>query len=206
MKDASKPDLEARIKAYYDSHHAPGAIHGRITQAIQEGELGNKVHGSGSAWRSGATWKWGLAGSLAAVMALLIFAGPPLWRATRYADLRAIAGEIALNHHKQLAPEFQIDRFADLAAAMPKLDFALIEPDRIRTHGQVLVGGRYCSIGGSLAVQMRLRDQAGRDMTLYEFVVPAHANLSEQSLKVDDVVVDIWFERGIVCGLARSQR
>ncbi|MCG8607291.1 hypothetical protein MJD09_20205 [bacterium] len=205
MRNLHQPDLETRIKAYYDSQQAPAAVRRWVTQAIQEGESGRTVGRRKSVQSFGSRWKWALGGALAAVIAIMILFDPQLWRVTSQPEAESIAGEIALNHKKQLDPEFQTDRYTDLAVAMPKLDFAVIQPGRIQSGGYRLLGGRYCSIGGSLAVQMRLRDQTGRPLTLYQFIAPAGMNLSDQSISVAGVLVDIWLERGVACGLATDE-
>lgn len=117
-----------------------------------------------------------------------------------------VAAEIALNHGKQLAIEVPADSFGELAAAMPKLGFAPIRAQQLSKSRYALVGARYCSIGGSIAVQVRLIHE-GRAYTLYQWRDdPAFALMRERSVDVEGVRVVLWREGGLIMGLAGPLR
>ncbi len=116
-----------------------------------------------------------------------------------------VAAEIALNHGKQLAIEVPADSFGELAAAMPKLGFAPIRAQQLPKSCYALVGARYCSIGGSIAVQVRLIHE-GRAYTLYQWREDsAFALMRESSIDVEGVRVVLWREGGLIMGLAGPQ-
>lgn len=119
---------------------------------------------------------------------------------------RQVAAEIALNHNKQLSPEFETADMAELRTSMDKLDFAPVDPQRLQDGDYFLVGARYCSIGSTLAVQLRMTDDLGRPYTLYQFRdSEAFADLTAATLDVDGVRVTLWRESGLVLGLAQPR-
>ncbi|MEE9128897.1 MAG: hypothetical protein V3T84_02685 [Phycisphaerales bacterium] len=116
-----------------------------------------------------------------------------------------VASEIALNHNKQLPPEFLVTEFSDLCAAMSKLGFTPVRPQRFTDAQYELVGARYCSIGGSNAALIQLRDDAGRVLTLYEFrEEKSFESIHEADLDVNGVRVILWREADLIMGLAGS--
>lgn len=116
---------------------------------------------------------------------------------------QAAAAEIARNHNKRLNVEFQAAAFDALERQMEKLDFALLEPFRVKQRGLRLIGARYCSIQGQPAAQIRLKDKDGRPCTLYESAaVPAFAGIPETRVEVSGVRVELWQESGLLMGLA----
>ena len=113
-----------------------------------------------------------------------------------------VAEEIALNHSKHLKPVFFGVGYGALGSQMAKLDFELVTPAQLQ--GFELVGGRYCSIRGKIAAQIKLTDEAGREHTLY--VVSARGellNVQEREQVFGDVVVTTWREGDLLFGLAR---
>lgn len=116
---------------------------------------------------------------------------------------RQVASEIALNHNKQLPPEFLVTEFSDLCTAMSKLGFTPVQPQRFTDAQYELVGARYCSIGGSNAALIQLKDDAERVLTLYEFRADkSFESIDEADLDVNGVRVILWREADLIMGLA----
>ncbi len=113
--------------------------------------------------------------------------------------------EIALYHREQLAPDVYADDYQALKAALDRVDFALNPPLAIRDRYQ-LVGGRYCSLLGHLAVQIKLRDpDSGGLHTLYTTALTERlAKVSNQDIRRDGVHIALWKERGVLFALARN--
>lgn len=114
-----------------------------------------------------------------------------------------VAKEIVLNHNKRLALEFLSETYVDLGDQMSKLDFSLVRSKKIDAQSFRVIGGRYCSIQGDLAAQIKLQDEAGRIYTLYQTA------LTEDLLKLevgerqqDGLKVKLWREAGLLFGLA----
>lgn len=169
----------------------------------------NKFFSRGAA-TSRRTW---LAGAVLLAVGLL---------ASQYFDLRLenkahlIAAEVARNHIKLKPLDVASSSFTDVQTYFDQLDFALI-PSRLKHIDPVLadnrlIGGRYCSIQGVTAAQLRYRTNGGAaarssTMTLYQaaYEPELHGDLpiSEQGdipVYVAEKGLDIylWVERGIL--------
>lgn len=144
----------------------------------------------------------------AAVIVAVIFSTSLMVRYTaednRWA-LRA-AQEVALNHKKRLSTEFHGADYDSLRLQMSKLDFVLTAPARLRESGLRPVGARYCSIQGHLAAQIKLKDNQGREYTLYQTHLPSPtATFSASDYMVDGVRIQEWQEAGLFFALAASE-
>jgi hypothetical protein len=118
---------------------------------------------------------------------------------------RAVASEI-LGHDRRKEPiDFPAASFDALQGAMPKLDFALVEPRRLKEEGLRLVGARYCSIRGGLAAQIKLRGANGEIRNLYQAPIrPRLRALAGGEIDVDGARVTIWREGNVMLGMARG--
>ena len=68
--------------------------------------------------------------------------------------------EAALNHQTKLQVEYDDSDLVALAASMERLDFDLVLPERL-AKGHTVLGGRYCTLAGNLAVHLRLQPHQG---------------------------------------------
>ena len=140
------------------------------------------------------------------LLLLIVPISIPLYQTTAlrtYALQTVVAQEIALNHHKQLALEFQANNYQQLNTQMKKLDFQLVASANPALDTLTIIGARYCSIQGHLAAQIRLRDPQDQQYTLYQTTLPRsmlsqlHANQI-----IDNVEVTQWSENNTFYGLA----
>ncbi len=195
----ARDNLDARLRAHYRREHlAPDALARLRSLAPSPGR--RRLPRAAIA---AATVL--LLATLATVGGVLLFQQfqPDPWRQLA----RSAADEIALNHNKNLAVEFEARRFRELDAPMAKLDFALVPPACMDREGLRLGGARYCHIGGRIAAQIRLTDPQDERLTLYEFRPGAdHEGLEETSFDIAGVRVTVWLESGLVMGLARPLR
>ena len=116
-----------------------------------------------------------------------------------------VAQEVAMNHNKALTVEYQTGSYETLSQQMDKLDFSLRAPSHTSLEGFSLVGGRYCSIQGQLAAQIKLVDSTGQILTLYQ--TRAEKPLSvvgKEHVQLDQVDIRLWEEQGLLFALARS--
>ena len=80
----------------------------------------------------------------------------------------SVLREIAMNHRKGLAVEVAADRYDLIQEKLDRLGFPVRPGDAGLLSGYELVGGRYCSINGGLAAQLKVRDRDTADLlTLY---------------------------------------
>ncbi len=141
---------------------------------------------------------------LAAVAATLVlgFGFLHFYLTERDTAMRVLA-EIAMNHKKQLAVEVTADNFVDIGRALEQLEFQVPRPERLLA-GFELFGGRYCSIQGNLAAQLKLRDpENGAVHTLYVTgLTSGLAGVADGTAIHDGVEITLWHEKDVFFGLA----
>jgi hypothetical protein len=114
-----------------------------------------------------------------------------------------VAREIAMNHERALQPDIVCESYETLLARMGKLDFAPREPERLAGGDYTLIGARYCSLLGNIAVQLRLQDKDGRNLTLYQARDgDAFDNVRATETRLDGIRIQLWREGGLIVGLA----
>jgi hypothetical protein len=130
-----------------------------------------------------------------------------------HALLEAIAVEVVDNHLKLKPLEVESGSLRDVLGYFDRLEFQLLESPRIAGNaGDQLLGGRYCSIQGIDAAQLRVASADGELSTWYEAILPAEK--LEKIPDMDDgdepsvfvvkgLQVRIWQEQGIVFAQAR---
>ncbi len=153
-------------------------------------------------------------GWVASAAAVLIVAGLAfLWQPFERDVVRRIADEVAANHFKRRPLEVRGDRVDDLQPFFKDLDFRLIQTSLAHLGGGPMLGGRYCSIQGVSAAQIRLQADPGVTNTLYQ--APYDAELFGELPRLDageaplqvqarGLAVEIWVERGLLLALARE--
>lgn len=121
---------------------------------------------------------------------------------------KRIVDEIAMNHKKELKVEFETANLIELQTELDKLDFNLSKAGPFIAANYELIGGRYCSIQGNLAAQLKIRNKHTNSFeTLYV------TDLSPELQKVDDtdvnsegVSIKIWKEDGLLYGTASNSQ
>ena len=114
-----------------------------------------------------------------------------------------VLAEVAMNHGKQLDVEIASGDAAVVAAALDRLDIPLRPPGQWPAR-YALLGGRYCSIEGGLAAQLKLRDQeTGRLHTLYATRLTADLEtVVDTATTYDDVGITFWRHGDVFFALA----
>ncbi|MEM6855701.1 MAG: hypothetical protein AAF593_14935 [Planctomycetota bacterium] len=197
------PDVRDQVRAYYEKQTLRPEKMNAILRDIGEAGPASDAGRAARPWAGWSTQRWSAAAAL-----LLVFVLGGVWAAWPGGhDLtRVVAQEIALNHNKTLKPDYQAVVFSDLSKMSDKLGFTPIEPASLAGRGLILEGGRYCSVQGCMAAQLRVVDADGGAYTLYQ-VRPDErlAKLDPATATVDGVDVELWSEAGLVMGLARSR-
>ena len=203
-------ELDDRVKAYYeawsfdaDQLEALRAIAERRAVPSRNGQARQRVVEHATPQARDHRWI-----GLAAAVAIVVLAGILVAHLTgrRPVDaatlVQQVATEVAVNHRKSFSAEVKATSFDDLAPAMPKLGFTPVRPERLPAACYRVAGARYCSIRGSMAVQIKLtHDEKG--YTLYQFQDSrAYSGMGESRVDADDVRVTVWREGGLVMGLA----
>ena len=176
----------------------------------------------GSACASASGWMRGRphrAGLLAAALFLfLLIPGLTWWSSfpdREGMDLPGrVADEVAANHLELKPLEVETREIAGIRDYFAQLDFLPVDTRLPAIAGLELLGGRYCSIQGMTAAQLRLRSPGGAPLqTLYQVrydpqrqgVIP-RLGKGEPPLEIDarGLEVRLWMERGILFALVRE--
>lgn len=122
----------------------------------------------------------------------------------------AIASEVSYNHLKLKPLEVASSQLTNVTQYFKKLDFNPLASSQVAGLSSRLIGGRYCSIQGNIAAQLRMQDENGAVSTLFEsrfnaedfgFLPKLEAQQDPVSVHVDGQQVDIWVEKGLVMAL-----
>lgn len=119
-----------------------------------------------------------------------------------------IMSEIAYNHKQGMPIEVASNSVDDIRNYLKKLSFPIISPSALAKPNWQFLGGRYCSINGKLAAQLKIKNLADNNVyTLYQAATEGGIEKSDAKLKthmIDGVGVSIWREKGLLLGLASS--
>lgn len=125
-----------------------------------------------------------------------------------------IGSEVAKNHINLKPLEIQTSSIQEIRQFLTKLDFSPIESVLLKGGTKNLIGGRYCSIQGVIAAQLRLKDsKTGQVQSLYQTVYDKKVFAYLPELKENQkpitvyskgLAVDIWVEKGLLFTLTRE--
>ena len=119
-----------------------------------------------------------------------------------------VIDEIAYNHRQEMPVEVAANTMPAIGQYLDRLSFSLISPRALTDNGWQILGGRYCSINGKLAAQLKVKNIAeDKVYTLYQASAEGdlvQTGISMESGMVDGVDVSIWQEQGLLLGLASS--
>jgi hypothetical protein len=192
MKESSKNDrLGQALRAHYRAERPSPRVMRRLDDATRAARPVRRI------------------GWLAAIAAAAVGMAIATWLGLGYDPTKLahrIADEVAMNHQKALELEFHGDRYAELDVAMDKLEFSLRRPDAAVHRDLTLLGGRYCSIQGQLAAQLRLEREDGSNATLYLTRLTRDLrHLPPQTLESRGIQVTLWQEADRFLALARTR-
>ena len=122
-----------------------------------------------------------------------------------------IAMEVITNHLKLKPLEIETSNIEDIRVYFKKLDFLPVDSRLVNAAGLELIGGRYCSLQGVTAAQLRVKKPGSSVVqTLYQTeyrkdVFENMPNIEEGDMPVDIYVkgikVKIWVEKGVLFAL-----
>jgi hypothetical protein len=184
-------EIDRLLRDHYRALSAPEAVRQRLV-ALTADRAAQRQRQRRLAWSGLAT----------AALLLIAFTWWTL-SAPRYAGAHEIAASVAAHHRQRQASAVQAGRIQDIAQGLPRLDFALRLPQRDGLPEWRLDGGRYCSIAGNIAAQLRLTDVHGGQYTLYvSRAAGAVAAIDDFASSIDRVTVRIWRERDLTFACA----
>lgn len=125
-----------------------------------------------------------------------------------------IGSEVAKNHINLKPLEITTSNISTIRDFLTKLDFMPVESVLLRGSTKSLIGGRYCSIQGVTAAQLRLKDsKTGQIQSLYQAVYDREVfhnlpllkeNQNPVTVYSKGLAVDIWVEKGILFALTKD--
>jgi len=182
-------DLDQQLRDYYQSHSLPDD---RVARILESGKIVRPPF-----WKQPALW------AIAASLTLLIGISF-LWLRPEPSMESTVAADVWKNHRKQLAPEVATASFAEIQAALPRLDFRIAPTRPEMLAGLQILGGRYCSILDELAAQISLVDADGRPCTLYIApLTPPLTSITPGIVRTESGTVQIWTDAHRVFAMAR---
>ena len=189
-------NLEQELKNYYRSKRL--ASH-RVT-AIQ-----SSVHRTDGILRRASRIPYVV--PLAAVLFLAI--GTVIWShfGMNGSLTDQLVAEIGHNHRQHGTLIVESDRYGVVQSALSKLDFP-VRPRRDELiQDFTLIGGKYCSIQGSRAAQLKLRHRSsGIIHTLYVLPMAEDAKNVEQGVyETNGVQVELWTDQLLLYALAHGR-
>ncbi len=142
--------------------------------------------------------------SLSATLALLMIGLFSFYYFNNSSDnLTKIAREVIYNHKKGLPTEYLASSMADLNNKLTKLDFKIINPKHLNDYSTV--GGRYCSIQGKIAAQIKIRIN-DTFSTLYQ---ANYLDVDKSKLPFkffeNGTTVLVWLEQDILFAMATDK-
>lgn len=152
-----------------------------------------------------------VASLLVAGVALLLWVARPQPVLPPQQMAERIAAEVVRNHLKMKPLDVTTDNMDKLRRYFTELEFVPVESQLLDATDVKLLGGRYCSIQGVPAAQLRMAPADQGLQTLYQSEYRAdifgplpHLERGETPLKVyhKGLQVRIWVEKGLLFALA----
>lgn len=122
-----------------------------------------------------------------------------------------VAMEVVANHIKLKPLEIETRSIEGIRRYFKKLDFVPVNSQLVNQLGLELIGGRYCSLQGNIAAQIRVRKPGTNTVqTLYqtEYRKDVFENMptledgdKPVDIHVKGVKVTIWVEKGLLFAL-----
>ncbi len=152
---------------------------------------------------------WAMAAS--ALIAVLVIS---VLNTSTNSILSQIAGEVAENHLRLDKIEYQSNRFEMISRHFDKLGFTPQLPrNSLDLNELSLLGARYCSISGSIALQLRYGENIIDSATLYiaspkeEIKKKVKEKLTQPDIRyvtrINDVVVQLWYEQDLFYAISQ---
>lgn len=197
-----KQELKKAVKGYVESQQLSNDQLQELTQMINAKQENNQ--------RKNLVKARAIAAVLVLSLALGVFWSLGVNNLDDVSQL--IAEEVSYNHLKMKPMEVSSTSLNDVRAYFSKLEFSLSRSKFVASNNLQLIGGRYCSIQGETAAQLRMQDETtGNIQIVYQ--APYNKELFRELPKlqegqdpirhfVNGIGVDVWVEKGIL--FARS--
>ena len=141
-------------------------------------------------------------------LVLVVLLALPIWVSQPL--IQKISEEMTFNHMKSYEPEYFGEHISEVTANMSKLNFGAVWPEKLNPDRWSILGGRYCSVQGQVALQVKVKNrETGEISTLYQSAFPKSLKFKGQQKEAVYLSgghqVDLWREQGNLMGLVREQ-
>ncbi len=141
--------------------------------------------------------------------AILLTIGIGLWMhiSTDSSLTHQVVTEIGHNHRQHGALVVKSDQYDVVQAALSELDFSIRPRRGELVRDFVLVGGKYCTIQGSQAAQLKLSHRKSQIIyTLYVLPIADDIKDVEPGIyETNGLQVELWTDQFLFYGLAHGQ-
>ncbi len=154
-----------------------------------------------------------LVGAVACLVVIAFFG----WQYSNQQTMRAIALEVAENHLKLKPMDVETQSMGEIRQYFIQLDFAPTRSSLLETQyalsDQRMIGGRYCSVKGVTAAQLRYRGtdnelrtfyEVGYDAAIFGRVPDIGKGQTPTEVMVNGMKVTIWVEKGLLMALVKD--
>lgn len=163
-------------------------------------------------WPTSARWFSAALGSVAAALLAMVVSLSLLTEPAAEVQQR-IAHEVLTNHLRIKPFDVETDSLAQVQAYFDRLDFMPRLSPHLGNEKLVLAGGRYCTLQGTIAAQLRFSLPSGEIMTYYQaaydprrFGALPDAGRGESPILVKErgFRMRLWQESGLVMVTAQQ--
>lgn len=151
--------------------------------------------------------------SLAAIFFVVVAVGFTYKMHTNDLVQQRLAHEVFTNHLKIRSLDIETHSLQELRGFFERLDFSPFFSGDVRTADLKLLGGRYCTLQGAVALQLRLLSPDGEVITYYQALYEKERFGKLPNISVGDkpnvilekgIEMSIWQENSVVSVLAQA--
>lgn len=158
-------------------------------------------------------WWYSMVG-VAAMLMLIVLSSPDRFSNKEGSMINEIAMEAVKNHLHQKPLEVNAKQLSTLRDYFTRLDFSPIESEFLQGKDLSLMGGRYCSLQGVTAAQLRFKSvgvdgvntlyQVGYDPEIFKSLPDFDSGEEPVTIYSRGVKVTLWVEKGVLFALTED--
>ena len=159
-------------------------------------------------------WWYSLFGVTAMVILTVLFLPDRIINRDSGLMINEIAMEVVKNHLHQKPLEINGNQLSSIRDYFTRLDFAPVESKFLQSKDISLIGGRYCSLQGITAAQLRFKSiskngvntlyQVSYDPNIFKSLPDFDNGEDPVSVYSSGIKVTIWVEKGVLFALTED--